>query len=73
MAHLKAMHKDIDKARALGEEDKTLAKQEWVAEKKAMDETAMAKVPIYSLQTKKQRKGGMSMLADSTFLFKAFL
>ena len=68
MAHLKAMHKDIDKARALREEDKTLAKQERVAEKKAKDETAMAKVPIYSLQTKKQRKDFLDMVSLSRLL-----
>ena len=37
MAHLKAMHKDINKARALREEDKTLAKEGRDAEKKAKD------------------------------------
>ena len=47
MADLKAMHKDIDKARALREKDKTLDKQERVAEKKAKDKTAMATMTIF--------------------------
>ena len=66
MAHLKAMHKDIDEARALREEDKTLAK-------KAKDETAMAKVPIYWLQTKKQRKDFLDMVSLSRLLLVIFL
>ena len=73
MAHLKAMHKDIDEARALREEDKTLAKEGRDAEKKAKDETAMAKVPIYSLQTKKQRKDFLDMVSFSRLLLVIFL
>ena len=73
MAHLKAMHKEIDKARALRQEDKTLANEGRYAKKKAKDETAMAKVPIYLLQTKKQRKDFLDMVSLSRLLLVIFL
>ena len=68
MAHLAAMHKEVNMARALREEDKTTAKRDRDSKKKVKDKTVMAKVPIYSLQTKKQRKDFLDMLSGSFLL-----
>ena len=68
MAQLAARHKEVNMARALREEDKTTAKRDRDSKKKVKDKTVMAKVPIYSLQTKKQRNDFFDMASRSFLL-----
>ena len=49
-AHLAAKHVDADKARALREVDKDITRREVEDERKAKDETAMAKIPIHQAE-----------------------
>ena len=64
VAHLAAKHVDADKARALREVDKDITRREVEDERKAKDETAMAKIPIYSLRTKQKRKDFLEMVSN---------
>ena len=63
-AHLAAKHVAADKARAMREVDKDITRREVEDERKAKDETAMAKIPIYSLRTKQKRKDFLEMVSD---------
>lgn len=63
-AHLVAMHVDADKARALREVAKDIARREEDDERKAKDETAMAKIPIHSLRTRQKRKDFLEMVSN---------
>ena len=55
------MHKEVNMALALWEEDKMTATRE-------MDSKNKVKVPIYSLQTKMQRKDFLDMASGSYLL-----
>ena len=58
---LAAMHNEVNNARTLRERDTTTAKRERDSKKKAKYKTVIAKVTIYSLQTKNQRKEFLDM------------
>ena len=61
-SHLASKHADADTARAKREQDKKEVKTAQEEQIKARDETALAKISIYSLKTQSKRKEFLDMV-----------